>query len=77
MTKAGNQWVDNLSAKEDSRGYEPAHALSRRAAEFWLRAFVAEVEQRSKNQSAYDYDAEMEEAVFWAYDELKRELLGD
>jgi hypothetical protein len=73
MTEAGKQWVSSTIHEEDPDEWERVSALSRRAAEFWLRAFVAEVEKRA----AALFPLSRRDAMHQAYKELTRELIGD
>lgn len=70
MTEAGKKWAIELAAKIMTDDYEQAHALSSRAAEFWVHAFCDEVERRADSESRSNGTA-------IAFDELKRELLGN
>ena len=76
MTEAGEKWVDEVSKQHDNLQWA---ARSGYAAEFWLRAFCDEIKRRVKELSggkrlepdAHKYN------VWKAFDQVKRELLGD
>lgn len=77
LTEAGERWVLH-QGNINGPAFDEAHSLSRRAAEFWLRAFVAEVERRAYQKArANGWSADAATERGQALDELKRELLGD
>ena len=82
MTEAGNKWVDEREKlAADERDWEIVHALSRRSAEFWLRAFCGAVEQRAQALALAHSHGVPHDPNFVdyseAFDELKREFLEE
>lgn len=76
MTEAGEKWALEVRSKI---GKWPVYVNEQ--AEFWLRAFCDEVEQKAKalalaNSHGVPHDPNFVD-YSEAFDELKRELLGD
>ncbi len=69
MTEAGKRWVAEKANEEGLPDPVEWHALSRRAAEFWIRAFVAEVEKRAAGLGSGDH------CFAQAFTALTRELI--
>jgi hypothetical protein len=67
MTEQLIKWVSEQTVSKVVEEWEHVHPLSRVAAEFWLRAFVGEVERRA-SQDSIGYD------VGRAFDGLVREF---
>ena len=79
------EWVKKCNEQDESKEvtlrWEIVHALSATAAEFWLRAFCDEVEKRAMRLALANSHGVPHDPNFVdysdAFDELRRELLGE
>ena len=75
LTKAGEKWIEDKSEEAQSLPDYTDDWELRANIEFWLRAFVDEVEKRAdKNQ---EYAPSSAIAIGQAFIDITRELLGD
>jgi hypothetical protein len=75
ITKAGEKWFQDVCLKAN---YVPDGAQRYDVTEFWLRAFVAEVERRAEHRwpGAWVKPTSRHQRIGVVLTELKRELLG-
>lgn len=73
MTEAGKKWVEEHWVSGASEGTK---GVLFPGAEFWLRAFCDEVEKLATDKFYNQGLDAWEDALSEAFDQLKRELLG-